>query len=340
MAPPPPPPSGPQALAEGLECSICLELLCEPMQLPCSHVFCRRCLAGLVRQKRRCALCRAGIPESFDPMVAPLHRPLEQVLMRQCTVEYMQRVEDVALEAAHLVRLRIGNGYELLGVYPRVRHRWKVTVELEAQPEACLPYGAALPDVIKHVRFRLLPACRVLSAGSRAASEDERTMLPPRYVEVDASPFQVTATSPTSCTIPIVITWQDWVRQPPLRLEHVLDFTRDGGCWDYGVDLHAAFTGDDGTGGAAEPAPPAFPGLEAATPASVGFPSERGASVGFPSERGAFVQSLDDTSSADGSPALAQQARTRRRSTGMLSVGLARMRRHLPRVRLPLRMSF
>lgn len=47
-----------------------------------------------------------------------------------------------------------------------------------------------------------------------------------------------------SCTVPIIITWQDWIGQPPLRLEHQLDFCRDGGCWDYGVDLHAALTGN------------------------------------------------------------------------------------------------
>merc|ERR1711974_169266 len=54
----------------------------------------------------------------------------------------------------------------------------------------------------------------------------------------------VTATSPMSCTVAIVIVWQDWIGQPPLRLEHELDFCRDGGCWDYGVDLHAALTGN------------------------------------------------------------------------------------------------
>lgn len=227
-----------------LECSICLELLCEPIKLPCSHVFCRRCLAGFVRVNRHCALCRASIPETFDPLVAPMHRPLEQVLMRQCTVEYMQRMEDVALEAAHLVRLRIGNKYEFLGFHCRHRHSWTLKVELEAQPEACLPQGAMLPDIIKHVRFALAPACRVLSCGSYALSEAEKLEQTSRPVEVMAAPFEVSATSPVSCTVPIVITWQDWVGQPPLQLEHALDFCRDGGCWDYALDLHSALASD------------------------------------------------------------------------------------------------
>lgn len=226
------------------ECSVCLELLCEPMQLPCLHVFCRKCLAGVVRQSRHCPLCRASISENFDPIAAPLHQPLEKILMRQCTVEYMQRMEDIALEVAHLVRLNISNEYEFLGFQSRPRHSWTVKIEVEPQPEACMPLGAALPDLIKHVRFALPPACRVLRCGSHVASETERLEKPPRYVEVSDGPFEVMATSPMSCTIPIVIFWHDWVRQPPLRLEHALDFCRNGGCWDYAVDLHAALTGN------------------------------------------------------------------------------------------------
>lgn len=230
---------------DNLECSICLELLCEPTQLPCSHVFCRKCLALALKDHRQCALCRANIPDTFNPVVAPVNQRIERILMRQCTVEYEQRVEDVALEAAHLVRLKIGNKYDFLGFTPRPKHQWTLEVELEAQPEACMPRNAALPDIIKHVRFGLPPACRVLSSGSRASTDSEMNQSPPRYVEVDAGPFQVTAVSPMSCTVPIIITWQDWIGQVPLRLEHQLDFTREGGCWDYGVDLHAALTGKD-----------------------------------------------------------------------------------------------
>jgi len=163
--------------------------------------------------------------------------------MRQCTVEYTQRMEDIALEAAHLVRLRIGNKYNFICFKPRPKHQWTVEVELEAQEEACLPRGTALPDIIKHVRFGMAPAFRVMSRGLSTASEAERNQVPPRYIEVDSAPFQVTATSPMSCTVPIIITWQDWIGQPPLRLEHQLDFRRDGGCWDYGVDLHNTLTG-------------------------------------------------------------------------------------------------
>jgi len=292
--------------ASEFECSVCLELLCEPIQLPCSHVFCRKCLAGVVRENRHCALCRASIPENFNPVVAPLHQHLEQILMRQCTVEYMQRMEDVALEAAHLVRLRIGNEYEFLGFRSRQMHKWTLKVDLEPQPDSCLPRGAMLPDLIKHVRFELLPACTVLSRGLHAFSESGLEQAP-RHAEVSDTPFEVTATSPMSCTIPIVVTWQDWVGQPPLRLEHVLDFCRDGGCWDYVVDLHAALAGGASDLNAA-------PGGDPEDLSQVDTTRTRQLEESVPNSQ------------------LEVTAKRESRRKGMFSAGLAEMWRHLPKM--------
>lgn len=297
-----------------LECSICLELLCEPMQLPCSHVFCRRCLAGMVQQNRHCALCRATIPAHFDPIVAPLHQPLEHILMRQCTVEYMQRMDAVAFEAAHLVRLRIGNKYDSFSVCPRPKHQWTVEVELEAQPESCLPRGAELPDLIKHVRFGLPPACRVLSCGSETTSEAERQQKAPRYMEANEAPFLITATSPMSCTVSIIITWQDWIGKPPLRLEHELDFKRDGGSWDYGVDLHAAFTGSS---------------------------CDEGPQVVLQSQAEVQRQStrlLDEPQGLQNETApKAAQVMSQRKRAGLLPSAWTEMCRHLPKMRMSVR---
>jgi len=157
-------------------------------------------------------------------------------------------MDELAFEAARLVRLKISNTYEFLGFGMRNKHLWSLSVELESQPEACLPHGLELPKIIKHVRFGMLPAFTVLSPGLQTSEK------PPRYVEVADGPFEVTATSPLSCAIPIVITWMDSLGQPPLRLEHQLDFNRDGGNWDYAVDLSEAlniaspeehYSGDD-----------------------------------------------------------------------------------------------
>merc|ERR1719235_1459565 len=39
------------------ECPVCLDLLCEPLRLPCSHTFCRSCLKVCARYRRKCPMC-------------------------------------------------------------------------------------------------------------------------------------------------------------------------------------------------------------------------------------------------------------------------------------------
>jgi E3 ubiquitin-protein ligase RNF146 len=48
-----------------LECAICLQPCVHPVRLPCSHMFCYLCMKGVAVRNRRCALCRADIPEDF-----------------------------------------------------------------------------------------------------------------------------------------------------------------------------------------------------------------------------------------------------------------------------------
>lgn len=224
----------------GLECAVCFELLCEPVKLSCEHAFCRACIAAALRAQRRCPLCRTDIPEGFDADFAPVNKPLEQLLIRRCTVEYAQRLEDIAAAAARLVRLRIGNVSEIFAIAPKVVFRWTVSVELESSEEAGASLASAqLPDLVDKVRFGLLPACRLLSYGSLPVDE-ETSQKPATHVEVPRAPFEVTATSWTAFTIPIVIVWKDWLALPPLRLEHSLDFQRGSGSWSHGVDLGSA----------------------------------------------------------------------------------------------------
>lgn len=221
----------------GLECAVCFELLCEPVTLTCEHAFCRSCIASALRAQRRCPLCRTDVPEGFDAELAPVNRPLEQLLIRRCTVEYAQRLEDVAAAAARLVRLRIGNVSEISAFVPKVVFRWTVSVDLESSEEAGVTLASAqLPDLVDRVRFGLVPACRLLSYGSMPVDEETRQK-PATHVEVQRAPFEVTATSWTAFTVPIVIIWKDWLALPPLRLEHSLDFQRGGGNWSHGVDL-------------------------------------------------------------------------------------------------------
>lgn len=48
-----------------LECAICLNQCMQPVQLPCTHIFCFLCAKGIALQSKKCALCRSTIPQSF-----------------------------------------------------------------------------------------------------------------------------------------------------------------------------------------------------------------------------------------------------------------------------------
>ncbi|KAJ1486153.1 hypothetical protein T484DRAFT_1745752 [Baffinella frigidus] len=58
---------------EDVTCSICLEVMIEPLRLGCSHAFCRACLIQARRSAPdggRCGICRAAItidPETAEP---------------------------------------------------------------------------------------------------------------------------------------------------------------------------------------------------------------------------------------------------------------------------------
>ncbi|CAB3363126.1 Hypothetical predicted protein [Cloeon dipterum] len=53
------------AEAEDEQCSICLQEMEIPFQLPCSHVFCYMCAKGLAKTCGSCALCRGPIPDGY-----------------------------------------------------------------------------------------------------------------------------------------------------------------------------------------------------------------------------------------------------------------------------------
>nr|CAB3265632.1 E3 ubiquitin-protein ligase rnf146 [Phallusia mammillata] len=50
---------------QSIECAICLQPCMQPVQLPCSHIFCFLCAKGTALQSRKCALCRGAIPDDF-----------------------------------------------------------------------------------------------------------------------------------------------------------------------------------------------------------------------------------------------------------------------------------
>ena len=55
-------------MKEQLQCSICLSIYSEPKQLQCNHIFCQKCLKGLIRGLSRAITC----PTCRQPTTVPV----------------------------------------------------------------------------------------------------------------------------------------------------------------------------------------------------------------------------------------------------------------------------
>ncbi|CAB3259904.1 unnamed protein product [Arctia plantaginis] len=54
-----------ETLKSDSDCAVCLQKCNHPTKLPCGHVFCFLCVKGIAFQSRKCAMCRAEIPQNY-----------------------------------------------------------------------------------------------------------------------------------------------------------------------------------------------------------------------------------------------------------------------------------
>lgn len=205
------------------ECAICLDLLCEPLRLPCSHAFCRACITASCRSRRSCPLCRAQLPSSFTPSVVAVDKDLEKQLLLAFPVAYekklIQTLEEENFQRSSrgrvASRVRFGNRYEPVpngrltrnGQHQN-KHRWALFVELDKIPEY----------LVRSVTFKLRPYFK----------ED---------VIRTTAPYEVSRLGWGEFPVEITVTWKSDVRRPPLVLEHDLCFVAGGSSSSVEVDL-------------------------------------------------------------------------------------------------------
>ena len=81
-----------EPLAENsFDCPICLEILCEPVTLPCGHSFCAACVTDtLAAAAARCPSCRAEVPGRVAGDLR-VNRLLEQVVHAKAPAAYDAR---------------------------------------------------------------------------------------------------------------------------------------------------------------------------------------------------------------------------------------------------------
>ena len=69
--------SGAAAWDSDLECTLCMEMLYEPVTTPCGHTFCQGCFYRAMDHNNRCPMCRvvsahgSPAPPPFTPSRSP-----------------------------------------------------------------------------------------------------------------------------------------------------------------------------------------------------------------------------------------------------------------------------
>jgi len=85
---------------DDLECTLCMEMLFEPVTSPCGHTFCQDCFARAMDHHNRCPMCRVVLHVGRKlPVTVALRSILlrnfpEQYEARRSEMEKSQRIED------------------------------------------------------------------------------------------------------------------------------------------------------------------------------------------------------------------------------------------------------
>ncbi|GIL44878.1 hypothetical protein Vafri_2333 [Volvox africanus] len=84
-------------LDDDWDCSLCAQLLFEPVTTPCGHTFCRECFARAVDHRPRCPYCRTVLHAARDSL--PVTITLANIIKRAFPEEYEQRRVEMAAGA-------------------------------------------------------------------------------------------------------------------------------------------------------------------------------------------------------------------------------------------------
>lgn len=194
---------------EEISCVICLLMICEPVQLNCSHFFCKYCLEKLKENDPNdfiCPLCRNPIAADFKIIT---NKALENEFWGKYKEEYAKRIQDVeklrkednVFEKAKFI---YGNSHQNLQIFNKNNsHQWTFFIKGDAKSKY------KIKDLIKKVDVELDPSFGGVVLTMRS------------------DPFELTRKGFGEFTLVFKIFWQKWLKMEPLALEHHLNFQKD-----------------------------------------------------------------------------------------------------------------
>lgn len=75
-------------------CSICWNLMCQPVTAPCGHTFCKHCLQSSLKRKRECIMCRAPIFQNVCVSTLPVNVMLQGIIEKRYP-KTSQRIREI-----------------------------------------------------------------------------------------------------------------------------------------------------------------------------------------------------------------------------------------------------
>lgn len=187
-----------------LRCSLCLDLLHDPVSTPCTHVFCRLCIAQVLDARHHaCPLCRTSI-KCFNADAASTDVATTSLILAAIPEEVAAQRRLQAMRTVHIV---VGNLYEAeLG-------KWTMFVAVR---------GVDKKDASKFIEkvvYELHPSSQ------------------PQRVTAHPPNFSLCRYGRGICMVHCTVHWNRWLILPPKHVDHYLVFENDGGHTPADIDI-------------------------------------------------------------------------------------------------------
>ena len=76
-------------------CTICLDMMYQPVTTECGHTFCKQCLLDAFAVKKQCTICREPLGGPSGSLSLPVNIVLQQILERKYPKRVKEREEQV-----------------------------------------------------------------------------------------------------------------------------------------------------------------------------------------------------------------------------------------------------
>lgn len=187
-----------------LNCSVCYNLLVEPVLFPCKHYFCLECLESMKDLEGatiKCPMCRRPLPEAFK---GKIDKEFQETVKKNQPKAFELRLNFLKVEREKYLKVgfEIGNLYKHFETTLKNKHEWTVYVRLSK--------GVGNRDLVRYiqeVRFGL----------------DESFY--PTSVVVRSPPFELTRLGWGTFPVGIEIKWRKELGKEPSSFSHDLVFS-------------------------------------------------------------------------------------------------------------------